>query len=137
MADNIRRVDYFYIEVPDQPGSLAPVVAKLKEARVNLLAFTAFPISGGKAQANFVPENTEAFTKAAKTARLSLSERKQAFLVQGPDRVGAVAEFHQKLADAKINVVAANACSAPGGGFGMILWVNPKDIDAAAKALGI
>jgi hypothetical protein len=41
------------------------------------------------------------------------------------------------LADAKVNVTAYNATCAPGGGFGMILWVKPQDLEAAAKALGV
>jgi len=42
MADQIRRVDYFYVEVPDKPGEGARVLTALKEAGVNLLNFTAF-----------------------------------------------------------------------------------------------
>lgn len=135
MADRCRRVDYFYVEVPDQPGQGAQVFTKLKEAGVNLLAFTAFPTSGNKAQIDVVPENTDAFTKAAKSAGLNISGKKQALFVQGTDRVGAAAECFKKLADAKINVRAGNATSSERG-YGLILWVKPENFEAAAKALG-
>lgn len=137
MPDTVRTVDYFYLEVPDEPGSLAPVLARLKEGRVNLLSFTAFPSRGGKAQVDLVPDDGEALTQAARTAGLRLSEKKRAFFFQGADRPGVVAEIHRKLADAGINVTAANGCAAPGGGFGMVLWVKPDKFDAAAKALGL
>jgi|SRR5215467_3103289 len=135
MADRVRRVDYFYVEVPDQPGQGAQVLGKLKEAGVNLLSFTAFPTTGNKAQVDLVPENSDALAKAAKSAGLSLSPKKQALFVQGPDRVGAAAEVFKKLADAKINVRASNACCSERG-FGLILWVKPENFEAAAKALG-
>jgi len=135
MSDRCRRVDYFYVEVPDQPGQGVQVLSKLKEAGVNLLSFTAFPTSGNKAQVDLVPENPDALTKAAKSAGLSLSARKQALFVQGTDRVGAAAECFKRLADAKINVRAANACSSERG-YGLILWVKPENFEAAAKALG-
>jgi hypothetical protein len=135
MADRVRRVDYFYVEVPDQPGQGAQVFGKLKEAGVNLLSFTAFPTSGNKAQVDLVPENSDALTKAAKSAGLTLSAKKQALFVQGADRVGAAAEVFKKLADAKISVRAANAASSERG-FGLILWVKPENFEAAAKALG-
>ena len=135
MADRVRRVDYFYAEVADQPGEGARILGKLKDAGVNLLAFTAFPGVAGKAQVDFVPENSEAFAKAAKTAGITLSAKKQALFVQGTDRVGAAAELLKKLADAKINVRAANGCAAERG-FGVIVWVRPEDFQAAAKALG-
>jgi predicted amino acid-binding ACT domain protein len=64
------------------------------------------------------------------------SPPKEAFLIQGGDRVGAVAEILKKLGAAKVNVTAANASVAQGGGFGMILWVKAQDVAAAAKALG-
>jgi hypothetical protein len=136
MADQIRRVDYFYVEVPDKPGEGVRALSALKEAGINLLNFTAFPTSAGKAQLDLVTENGDALAKAAKGAGLTLSARKQAFFVQGQNRPGAAAEVLRKLADAKINVRAANGSSGQGG-FGLIIWVTPSDYNAAAKALGV
>jgi len=136
MADQIRRVDYFYVEVPDQPGEGVRVLMAVKEAGVNLLSFTAFPTGSGKAQVDLVPENAEALQKAAKNARLQLSPRKQAFFVQGENRAGAAADVLRKLSSAGINVRAANGAAAPGG-FGLNLWVAPNDYAKAAKALGV
>ena len=135
MADQIRRVDYFYVEVPDKPGEGVRVLAALKEAGIDLLNFTAFPTGNGKAQIDLVTQNADALTRAAKTAGLTLSGRKQAFFVQGPNRAGAAAESLRKLSDAGVNIRAANG-SAGQGGFGMIVWVAPSDVAAAARALG-
>jgi len=136
MADQIRRVDYFYVEVPDQPGEGVRVLMAVKEAGVNLLSFTAFPTGSGKAQVDLVPENAEALQKAVKNARLQLSPRKQAFFVQGENRAGAAADILRKLSSAGINVRAANG-AAGSGGFGLILWVAPNDYAKAAQALGV
>jgi hypothetical protein len=135
MADQIRRVDYFYVEIPDKPGEGVRVLSALKEAGVNLLNFTAFPTSAGKAQLDLVAEDAGALTKAAKNAGLTLSGRKQAFFIQGQNRAGAAAEVLRKLADARVNIRAANGCAGQGG-FGMIVWVAPSDYNTAAKALG-
>jgi predicted amino acid-binding ACT domain protein len=64
-----------------------------------------------------------------------LSKAKRAFLIEGDDRVGAVADTIAKLAEANINVTAAAATGAAGR-FGMILWVAPADYERAAGALG-
>jgi hypothetical protein len=135
MADQIRRVDYFYVEVPDQPGEGVRVLVALKEAGVNLLSFTAFPTGSGKTQLDLVPQDPEALQKAAKNAGLQLSARKQAFFVQGQDRAGAAGDVLRKLSSAGVNVRAANGAAAPGG-FGLILWVAPNEYEKAAKALG-
>ena len=89
MADQIRRVDYYYVEVPDKAGEGVRVLGALKEAGVNLLSFTAFPAGKGKTQIDLVALDGEALTRAAKNAGLTLSARKQAFFVQGNDRAGA------------------------------------------------
>jgi hypothetical protein len=135
MADQVRRVDYYYVEVPDKPGEGVRVLGALKEAGVNLLSFTAFPTGKGKAQVDLVALDGEALVRAAKNAGLTLSSRKQAFFVQGADRAGAAAEILRKLSSAGINVRAANGAAGPGG-FGMIIWVNQGDFTNAAKALG-
>ncbi len=56
MGDRIRRVDYYYVQVPDAPGEGFRVLGKLREEGVNLLSFTAFPVGGGKAQIDLVPD---------------------------------------------------------------------------------
>jgi hypothetical protein len=137
MADKTRRVDYFSLELPDEPGEAFRILGKLKDARVSLLNCTGFPTGSGKGQMSVVPADPDSFLKAAKAAGLAVGAKKQVFLVQGTDRVGAAAELFKKLADAKVNVTAYNATCAPGGGFGMILWVKPQDLKAAAKALGV
>ena len=130
----IQRVTYSYVEVPDRAGEGAKFLGKLAEAGVNLISMTAFPTASGKSQIDVVVGSGD-LDAAAKKAGVKLSAKKGAFFVSGDDRPGAVAEVLRKLADAKINVTATNAaCGA--SGFGMIVFVKQKDLDAAAKALG-
>jgi hypothetical protein len=135
MADTVRGVDYYYVTVPDTPGEGQRILSALKERGVNLLAFLGFP-SGGQSQIDLVPEDPQALRDAAAQAGVTLSEAKRAFLIQGDDRVGAVADTLGKLADANVNVTAAAAAGAGSGRYGMILWVSEADYDRAASALG-
>ncbi|HWP34207.1 MAG TPA: hypothetical protein VNM66_01290 [Thermodesulfobacteriota bacterium] len=137
MADTIRVVEYFYIQVPDKAGEGARVLGHLKGAGVNLLAFSGFPSGRGKAQLDFVPEDAQAFRQAAKAAKWKLTGPKRAFLVEGDDRPGAIAELFEKLSAAKINVTALDAVRAGAGRYGAIFWVKPRDVSRAAKALGV
>jgi hypothetical protein len=134
MADSVRRVEYFKMAVPDKPGEGARALGTLKEAGVNLLAFSGFPRRRG-AQLDFVPADAAAFRRVAKAARWKVTGPKRAFLVSGEDRLGAVAELLGKLAAARINVIATDAVCA-GERYGVILWVAPRDVNRAAKALG-
>jgi len=136
MADTIQKVDYFYTMVPDKPGEAARMLAVLQEAGVNLLVFSGFP-EGRRGQLDFVPADAGAFRQAAKKAGWKLTGPRRAFLLQGEDRVGAVAETLGRLAAAKINVTAIDAVCAGGGRYGAILWVLQRDVGRAAKVLGV
>ena len=136
MGDSISLVDYFYVEAPDQPGEAARLLDHLRKAGVNLLAFSGFP-RGKRAQLDFIPADSVAFRSAAKAAKWKLKGPKKGFLIQGDDRVGALADLLRKLADAKVNVTATDAVCAGANRYGVILWVKPRDLKRAARALGI
>ena len=137
MAETVRKVEYFYATVSDKPGEGRRLLEHLSEKGVNLVAFTAFPIGGDRAQLDFFPENPKQLQKAAADAGITLVGPKKAFLIQGEDRVGALHEHHLKLSNAGINVHAANGVCNGSGRFGYVLWVKPEDYEAAARALGV
>ena len=137
MPDKVRKTTYYCIEVPHTTGQGAKVLSALKEAGVNLLAFSGFPIGGGKAQLDFVPENPDAFLQAMKGQDVKLSEKKNAFLIQGEDRPGAALEILGKLGAQGISITASQAVTAGERRWGMILWVTPADHAKASKALGV
>ncbi len=135
MADIVRKVAYFAMDVPNRPGEGARVLGNLVDMSVNLLAFKGFP-SGRKAQLDIIPEDVAVFKNAVKAAKIKTRPQKFGFLVQGDDRKGAVADLLKTLAEKKINVTATDAMSAGAGRYAAILWVAPRDVNKAAKALG-
>lgn len=136
MADVVKSIEYYYTVVPDRPGAGAKVLNALKAARVNLLAFTGFPCSAGRAQLDFVPSNQRTFRAATLKAGIKLEGPKTAFLIQGQDRVGVIADIANKLAEAHINVTALDAVAVGRRRYGAILWVKSRNVSRAAKILG-
>jgi len=136
MADRVRRVNYAYLIVPNRPGQGARITDQLREAGVNLLAYTAFPTRAGKAQVDLLAEDLAPIRSIARRNEWRLSDAKKGFLVQGDDRVGAVHNHLKKLAERKINITAIDAVAAGKGRYGMLFWVKPKDYARAATALG-
>jgi len=135
MANTLRKVDYFYVMVPNRAGQGAKIMKALAAEGVNLLAFSGFP-SGGKTQLDLMPDNSARFRKAARKLGLRISDRKTGFLCHGDDRVGAMTKVMDKLAAAKVNVIAIDAVTGGKGRFGAIFWVKPAAVAKAAKALG-
>jgi hypothetical protein len=136
MADSVRKVRYSYLMVPNRAGAGAAVLSRLREGGVNLVAYSGFPASGGKAQMDLVTDDIAGLRRVAKKSGWRLSAVKKGFLFQGDDRIGTVHRHLAKLAKAKVNVVAADAVAAGKGRYGMILWVKAKDYARAARALG-
>jgi hypothetical protein len=130
----MRVVDYFYLMAPNKPGEGARALNTLKDAGVNLLAFSGFP-KGRRTQLDFFPVDAVAFKQAAKRAKWKVVGPKRGFFLQGDDRVGAVAELLERLGTAKINVTAIDAVSVDGR-YGAIFWVAPKDVKKTAALLG-
>jgi hypothetical protein len=137
VPDEIRRMDYYYVTVPDKPGEGERVLAALRGAGINLLGVSAFPHGARKSQLDLIPEDSAAFAKAAKSAGLKLSKKKSGFVIQGEDRPGAVADIASKLAKANINITSVQVFCAGAGRYGGMLWVKGPDLRKAAKTLGV
>ena len=60
---------------------------------------------------------------------------KRGFLLQGDDRVRAIAGLLDRLGTAKINVTAIDAVSVDER-YGAIFWVAPRDVKKTATILG-
>jgi len=136
MKDQVLRVEYFAITADDKPGVGADLGKRLAKEGVNMLALLAFPAEPGKVQVDLVPENPEAFAKAARKVGLTMGEPKTAFLLQGTDRPGALADVLDRLGGARINVRATFATCAGGNRYGGVIWVAPGDVESAGRALG-
>ncbi len=135
MADRVRKINYCYIKVPNRAGHGDKALRQLREGGVNLLAYSGFPVGGGKAQLDFVPEDMAAFRRVARKNHWRVSKVKKGFLITGNDQLGAAQRHISKLADAKISITAADAVAAGKGRYGMILWVRPTRYNRAARVL--
>ena len=136
MAHRVKKGNYCYTTVPNRAGRGAKILTDLKDAGVDLLAYSGFPVKGGKSQIDLVAEDLRTLRRVAKANGWRLSKPKKGFLIQGDDRIGAVQRIVQKLAERKINITAADAVAAGKGRYGMILWVKPTVYARAARVLG-
>lgn len=123
------------MKVPSRAGQGVKILGVLKDAGVDLLAITGFPIGGGTSQIDLVALKMAGIQRVAKTNKWQISKTKKGFLVQGTDEIGAAHKVLSRLAKENINVVAADAVSAGKGRYGMLMWVKPKDYNRAARIL--
>lgn len=136
-SNTIKRVDYFYATVKDQPGEAYRILNQLAELGINLQAITVIPTGPQATQMTIFPEDTLELQSVAKKANLPVDGPYPAILVQGNDRVGALVDIHEKLFRAGVNVFASSGVSSGAGYFGYLLYVRPETYDTAAEVLEI
>jgi hypothetical protein len=137
MAYSIRKVDYFYTTIRDRPGAAYKLLSQMAEMGLNMVAFTAVPMGPMHTQLTIFPEDTEKMAAAAQRAGMKVEGPHPAFLVQGDDELGALAEIHQVLYKANVNVYASSGVTDGRGTFGYLIYVRPDEYDRAAGALSL
>jgi hypothetical protein len=135
MPFTIRRVDYFYATVRDEPGAAHRILSQLAGLGVNLLAFSAVPTGPERAQLALFPEDDDKLRVAARSAGLALDGPHPALLVQGDDELGALASVHERLAAANVDVYASSGVTDGRGAFGYVVYVREDQFERAAAAV--
>jgi hypothetical protein len=135
MADTVRSVAHYTVDIENEVGAGAKVLGRLRDSGVNLIAAWGYATGSGKAKLEVVPDDAGAFAAVAKTLGIALSAPVTVFYVTGADRRGALSETLEKLAAAKVGLEAAQAVSDGSGGFGAVLYVDAADVAAAGAAL--
>jgi hypothetical protein len=137
MAYQVRRAEYFYTTVADEPGQALKLLTLLAERGINLLAFTAVPVGPNRTQLTIFPDDVAKTLSEARKAQMVLDGPYAALLVQGSDALGALAAIHAKLYAAEVNVYASSGVADGRGGYGYVIYVRGQDYDASLKALGV
>jgi hypothetical protein len=137
MAYRIRRADYFYTTVKNEPGEACGLLTQLAELGINLLAFTAVPVGPVRTQLSLFPEDGDKLAVEAQRAGIVLDGPHPALLVQGDDELGALAGIHKRLAAANVNVYASSGVTDGQGSYGYVLYVRPEEYEQALGILGL
>ncbi|GBD87190.1 hypothetical protein BMS3Abin03_01117 [bacterium BMS3Abin03] len=137
MALDIRRADYYYTSVEDQPGEAYKLLSQLADIGVNLLAFTAIPVGPMRTQFTLFPEDSNKLIEAARKAGFTIDGPNPALLVQGDDELGALTGIHKKLYQAGVNVYASSGVTDGQGSFGYVLYIRPEEMNKAVSALEV
>lgn len=137
MPFTIQRVQYFYTTVKDQPGEAYKLLNMLAGMGINQLAFSAIPVGPNSTQLAVFPEDPSRLTSEAKLANMSLDGPHHALLIQGDDELGSLANIHQKLYEADINVYASSGVTDGRGSYGYLIYVKEDDFEKAAETLDL
>ena len=134
MAFAIRPVDYYYANVRDEFGAASRILSALAGRGVNLLAFAAVPSGPTLAQFTLFPEDSRKLVAEARAAGLPLDGPHRALLIQGDDELGALADVHERLGDADVDIYASTGVTDGRGAFGYVVYVREDQFEKAQAA---
>ncbi len=137
VAFSVRPIEYFYVNTRDEAGAAHQVLSAFAGRGVNLLAFTAVPSGGDRAQFALFPEDPTMFAAEARLAQIDVEGPHFALLVQGDDELGRLAGIHERLFRAGVDVYASSGVSDGRGSFGYIVYVRENQFERAVEALEI
>ena len=137
MAFTIRPVDYYYVNVRAEIGAAYSVLSSLAERGVNLLAFTAVPTGPTLEQFTLFPEDPNLFVAESQAAQIPLDGPHHALLVEGDDELGSLADLHEWLDEAGVEIYASSGVTDSHGTFGYVVYVREDQFQRACNVLGL
>jgi hypothetical protein len=135
MAYTARNLEYFHTTLNTSADEAFEVFDNFASLGVNFVALTMVPIAPDSTQLTLFPEDAAILAAVAKQTGLVISGPHRAILVQGEDKVGALAGIHKRLHEEHVQIYASNAVTDGSGRFGCIVYLRPQDADRALRAL--
>ena len=106
MPLNVRTVEYFYVRIEESGKNGYELLAHLASEEVNLLAFSAVPFGPNYVELTIFPDRSDKFILLAKHLGWEVAGPQHAFLVQGDDHLGALADIQRMLLEANVKIYA-------------------------------
>src|SRR5712691_3060388 len=136
MALSVRNAEYFYIRIEDSRERAYQLLAQMALEEVSLLAFSAVPFGPNHVELTIFPDRSDAFMQLAKKLGWAVTGPQHAFLVQGDDQLGALADIQRMLLEADVQIYAASGVTDGSGHFGYVIYFKEADHATAARVLG-
>ena len=95
------------------------------------------PVGDDRTQLALFPEEPTRLADVARRAGLEVEGPIPALLVQGDAGFGAIADIHETLYHAGINIYGSSGVADGQGSFGYVIYVSESQFEAAAQALGV
>jgi hypothetical protein len=82
------------------------------------------------------PDRSEVFIQLARKLGWEVAGPQHAFLVQGDDSLGALADIQRMLFEADVEIYASSGVTDGNGHYGYVIYFKEEDNVRAARALG-
>jgi len=136
MSLNVRSVEYFYVRIEEDQDKAYALLEQLASEEVSLLAFSAVPFGPNHMELTIFPDRSDKFIQLARKQGWEAAGPQHAFLVQGDDHLGALADIQRMLVQADVKIYASSGVTDGAGRYGYVIYFKEDDYKRATQALG-
>jgi hypothetical protein len=94
------------------------------------------PFGPNHLELTIFPDHTDKFIQLAGKQGWAVAGPQHAFLVQGDDNLGALADIQRMLLNADVEIYASSGVTDGSGRYGYLIYFKEEDTEKAARALG-
>lgn len=116
----------------NRPGTLARVCEALRDAKINIFAFTTSDTVDHSVVRMVVSDTRKALLLFEEHGTLVVES--EVLMIEGDNKPGSLARIADKLSDAKINIEYAYSATAPDARKGLLI-LRPSNCKKALKVL--
>jgi hypothetical protein len=116
----------------NKPGTLARMCESLRDAKINIYAFTTSDTVDHSVVRMIVSDTRKALLLFEEHNVLAVEN--DVLMIEGDNRPGSLALIAQKLSDAKVNIEYAYCATPPNAKKGLLI-IRPSDCKKALKVL--
>jgi hypothetical protein len=135
MAYDIKKVDVWAADIPNQSGTLARLIEQLSAAGAQLEFMIARKVDEGTSRVFIAPIKGGKVQKAASAAGLARAGGLFSLRIEGPNKAGLGAKVTKAIAEKGINLRGASGAGLGKTAVFYLAFDNEQDLKLAAQAV--
>lgn len=136
MGLNVKQAGYFNIEIESSASEAYKLLSGFADEGIGLIGFRAVPAENNRTMFSLFPDDISRMKECAARAGLKPDGPHSALMITSDsDEPGECAGIFRKLSEAGIDIPESNGIAGIRGSYGVIVYINPENLDKALRAL--
>jgi hypothetical protein len=132
---HLLKTEYYQVLITDDSHAATKMLSCIAGTGISLLAYKSMYLGNKQTRFTLFSMKTDEMIKAVRSKGHQIDGPYPGLFVAGDDIPGALADIFDKLAEKDIIIEESSGIANINNGYGVVLYVNEKDIDRAYDAL--
>jgi aspartokinase len=129
------KTEYYHVLIDDDSHAATKMLSCIAGTGISLLAYKSRRLGDKRTQFTLFSEKTNEMIDAVRSKGYAIEGPYPSLFIVGDDVPGALADIFDKLAEKNVLIEESSGIANINNGYGVVLYLNEKDIDKAYAAL--